>query len=66
MYENRILTCSVIVFLLILQGITLPKVQPKFENFVKHGYRVSDAKVQHKVRVLASVYQISKLFIAYK
>ncbi|XP_029029372.1 nucleophosmin 1a [Betta splendens] len=27
------------------KGVSLPKVQPKFENFVKHGYRVSDAKV---------------------
>uniref|UniRef100_A0A3P8VYF8 Nucleophosmin 1a n=1 Tax=Cynoglossus semilaevis TaxID=244447 RepID=A0A3P8VYF8_CYNSE len=26
------------------KGVTLPKIQPKFENFVKHGYRVSDAK----------------------
>ncbi|XP_029925279.1 nucleophosmin 1a [Myripristis murdjan] len=27
------------------KGITLPKVQPKFENFAKHGYKVSDPKV---------------------
>jgi len=27
------------------KGVTLPKAQPKFENFVKNGYRVSDAKV---------------------
>ncbi|XP_070699962.1 nucleophosmin 1a [Pempheris klunzingeri] len=27
------------------KGIILPKIQPKFENFVKHGYRVTDAKV---------------------
>ncbi|KAG8008297.1 Nucleophosmin [Nibea albiflora] len=27
------------------KGTTLPKLQPKFENFVKHGYRVADAKV---------------------
>ncbi|XP_073335870.1 nucleophosmin 1a [Pagrus major] len=27
------------------KGVTLPKIQPKFENFVKHGYRVSDTKV---------------------
>ncbi|XP_070773263.1 nucleophosmin 1a isoform X2 [Enoplosus armatus] len=27
------------------KGVTLPKLQPKFENFVKHGYRVVDAKV---------------------
>ncbi|XP_060941428.1 nucleophosmin 1a isoform X2 [Limanda limanda] len=26
------------------KGVTLPKAQPKFENFVKHGYRVSEAK----------------------
>nr|XP_019941656.1 PREDICTED: nucleophosmin-like isoform X1 [Paralichthys olivaceus] len=26
------------------KGVTLPKAQPKFENFVKHGYKVSDAK----------------------
>ncbi|KAI3373518.1 hypothetical protein L3Q82_022113 [Scortum barcoo] len=30
------------------KGVALPKLQPKFENFVKHGYRVSDAKVQYK------------------
>jgi len=27
------------------KGVTLPKAQPKFENFVKNSYRVSDAKV---------------------
>uniref|UniRef100_A0A4W6F4G7 Nucleophosmin 1a n=1 Tax=Lates calcarifer TaxID=8187 RepID=A0A4W6F4G7_LATCA len=27
------------------KGVTLPKIQPKFENFLKHGYKVSDAKV---------------------
>lgn len=27
------------------KGNVLPKVQPKFENFVKNGYKVSDAKV---------------------
>lgn len=27
------------------KGVTLPKVQPKFENFVKHSYKVADAKV---------------------
>uniref|UniRef100_A0A668AMR0 Nucleophosmin 1a n=1 Tax=Myripristis murdjan TaxID=586833 RepID=A0A668AMR0_9TELE len=32
-------------FFPLLQGITLPKVQPKFENFAKHGYKVSDPKV---------------------
>ncbi|XP_022076819.1 nucleophosmin 1a [Acanthochromis polyacanthus] len=26
------------------KGVTLPKVQPKFENFVKHGHRVTDPK----------------------
>ncbi|KAG7240174.1 hypothetical protein INR49_027243, partial [Caranx melampygus] len=26
------------------QGVSLPKAQPKFENFLKHGYRISDAK----------------------
>ncbi|XP_023131185.1 nucleophosmin 1a [Amphiprion ocellaris] len=26
------------------KGVTLPKIQPKFENFVKHGHRVSDPK----------------------
>lgn len=26
------------------KGVTLPKVQAKFENFVKNGYKVSDAK----------------------
>ncbi|XP_062261585.1 nucleophosmin 1a isoform X3 [Platichthys flesus] len=26
------------------KGVTLPKAQPKFENFVKHGYKVSEAK----------------------
>ncbi|KAK2828726.1 hypothetical protein Q5P01_019760 [Channa striata] len=26
------------------KGVTLPKAQPKFENFVKHGYKVSDPK----------------------
>uniref|UniRef100_A0A3B5BET0 Nucleophosmin-like n=1 Tax=Stegastes partitus TaxID=144197 RepID=A0A3B5BET0_9TELE len=28
----------------VTKGVTLPKVQPKFENFVKHGHRVSDPK----------------------
>uniref|UniRef100_A0A9J8D4D4 Nucleophosmin 1a n=1 Tax=Cyprinus carpio carpio TaxID=630221 RepID=A0A9J8D4D4_CYPCA len=27
------------------KGIALPKLQPKFENFVKHGLKVNDAKV---------------------
>lgn len=27
------------------KGVSLPKAQPKFENFLKHGYRVADAKV---------------------
>ncbi|XP_051257650.1 nucleophosmin 1a [Dicentrarchus labrax] len=27
------------------KGVSLPKLQPKFENFLKHGYKVSDAKV---------------------
>ncbi|XP_029376097.1 nucleophosmin 1a [Echeneis naucrates] len=27
------------------KGVTLPKIQPKFENFLKHGYKVEDAKV---------------------
>nr|XP_020454772.1 nucleophosmin-like [Monopterus albus] len=27
------------------KGVTLPKHQPKFENFVKHSYKVSDAKI---------------------
>uniref|UniRef100_A0A3B4YIU6 Nucleophosmin 1a n=1 Tax=Seriola lalandi dorsalis TaxID=1841481 RepID=A0A3B4YIU6_SERLL len=27
------------------KGVSLPKAQPKFENFLKHGYKVSDAKV---------------------
>ncbi|XP_076024854.1 nucleophosmin 1a [Genypterus blacodes] len=27
------------------KGVTLPKIQPKFENLLKNGYRVSDAKV---------------------
>ncbi|TKS83541.1 Nucleophosmin [Collichthys lucidus] len=27
------------------KGVTLPKLQPKFENFVKNGYKVTDAKV---------------------
>jgi len=27
------------------KGVTLPKAQPKFENFVKHSYKVSDGKV---------------------
>lgn len=27
------------------KGIILPKAQPKFENFVKHGHKVTDAKV---------------------
>ncbi|XP_047462543.1 nucleophosmin 1a [Mugil cephalus] len=26
------------------KGVTLPKAQPKFENFVKHGHKVSDPK----------------------
>ncbi|XP_078142923.1 nucleophosmin 1a [Centroberyx gerrardi] len=29
----------------VTKGVSLPKAQPKFENFVKHGYKVSDAKV---------------------
>lgn len=29
------------------QGVSLPKAQNKFENFLKHGYKVSDAKVQY-------------------
>lgn len=37
-----------VMIFFILQGGTLPKIQPKFENFVKHGYRVSDSKVQYK------------------
>ncbi|XP_016328622.1 nucleophosmin-like isoform X2 [Sinocyclocheilus anshuiensis] len=27
------------------KGVALPKLQPKFENFVKHGLKVTDAKV---------------------
>ncbi|KAM7374091.1 hypothetical protein PAMP_006768 [Pampus punctatissimus] len=27
------------------KGVTLPKAQPKFENFVKNSYKLSDAKV---------------------
>ncbi|XP_038564074.1 nucleophosmin 1a [Micropterus salmoides] len=27
------------------KGIALPKVQPRFENFLKHGHKVTDAKV---------------------
>uniref|UniRef100_A0A669EQS0 Nucleophosmin 1a n=1 Tax=Oreochromis niloticus TaxID=8128 RepID=A0A669EQS0_ORENI len=27
------------------KGVTLPKAQPKFENFVKHGHKVTDPKV---------------------
>merc|ERR1712035_52292 len=27
------------------KGVTLPKVQLKFENFVKHSYKISDTKV---------------------
>uniref|UniRef100_H3CZL1 Nucleophosmin 1a n=1 Tax=Tetraodon nigroviridis TaxID=99883 RepID=H3CZL1_TETNG len=27
------------------KGVSLPKAQPKFENFVKHGYRVAEPKV---------------------
>lgn len=33
------------------QGVSLPKAQNKFENFLKHGYKVSDAKVQYTFRV---------------
>ncbi|KAM6907623.1 nucleophosmin 1a [Xenentodon cancila] len=29
----------------IKKGVTLPKAQPKFENFVKHGHKVADPKV---------------------
>lgn len=36
----------------------LPKVQPKFENFVKHGYRVSDAKVVYSFKMLSATYYI--------
>lgn len=31
----------------VFQGITLPKVQLKFENFVKNSYKVADSKVQY-------------------
>ncbi|XP_072230674.1 nucleophosmin 1a [Leuresthes tenuis] len=27
------------------KGIILPKIQPKFENFMKHGHKVTDAKI---------------------
>ncbi|XP_062870203.1 nucleophosmin 1a [Trichomycterus rosablanca] len=27
------------------KGVTLPKLQPKFENYVKNGFKVTDAKV---------------------
>ncbi|XP_068457458.1 nucleophosmin 1a [Clinocottus analis] len=27
------------------KGVTLPKIQPKFENFVKNGHNISDVKV---------------------
>lgn len=43
------------VFFLLSQGVSLPKAQNKFENFLKHGYRVSDAKVQYMFRVLAFI-----------
>lgn len=59
--KKRSLIGYVIVIFLILQGVTLPKIQPKFENFVKHGYRVSDAKVQPEFRALADVCQIFKI-----
>lgn len=57
MNKKKCLICSFIVILSILQGVTLPKVQPKFENFVKHGYRVTDAKVQYKFTDPANIYQ---------
>ncbi|AWP00331.1 putative nucleophosmin-like isoform 3 [Scophthalmus maximus] len=31
------------------KGVSLPKAQPKFENFVKHGYKVSEAKLMRVV-----------------
>lgn len=38
-----------LVFPWILQGVTLPKAQPKFENFLKNGYRVDNPEVQSKL-----------------
>ncbi|XP_069002949.1 nucleophosmin 1a [Embiotoca jacksoni] len=29
----------------VTKGVTLPKVQAKFENFVKHGHRIADTKI---------------------
>lgn len=48
--------CSLVVILSILQGVTLPKAQPKFENFLKNGHKVTDTKVQYKFTVIASIY----------
>ncbi|KAI5624548.1 nucleophosmin [Silurus asotus] len=31
------------------KGVTLPKLQPKFENYVKHGFKVTDAKVMEEL-----------------
>lgn len=29
----------------VFQGVSLPKLQPKFENYVKNGFKISDSKV---------------------
>uniref|UniRef100_A0A3B5B7E8 Nucleophosmin-like n=1 Tax=Stegastes partitus TaxID=144197 RepID=A0A3B5B7E8_9TELE len=41
---KAVLTIPEIKAKILEAGVTLPKVQPKFENFVKHGHRVSDPK----------------------